>query len=90
MARPLYFVASDNLGIKSGVGQGDIWVRQAPGEPLKRITQGQWSDYYTRDRPDLTKDVFYKNGTWFQLAFDEDNLCHNTYNTLAHPWMVEV
>jgi murein DD-endopeptidase MepM/ murein hydrolase activator NlpD len=83
MARPMYFVA--NSKSPSGiVTKGNIFVRNAPGEPLKRLTDGQWSDWYNRDKPD--SDVIWKEGEWFDRAFAEDNLVHEI-NVKGLPWM---
>lgn len=87
MARPMYYVAADNSGLGASVGVNDIWVRSQPGEPLRRMSAGQWTDYYNRDRPDLTGDLVYKAGSWFAAAFSEDNIVHGV-NKTVHPWMV--
>lgn len=83
MARPMYFAASSASPSKI-VAKDDVFVRSAPGEPLRRLTAGQWSDWYNRDRPD--KDVIWKDGEWFDRAFAEDNLVHEI-NVKGHPWM---
>lgn len=87
MAKPIYFIASDNTGLSVGVGREDVWVRSAPGEPLRRMTQGQWSEYQNNRTPlEGDIDYFWKTGAWFGLAFIEDNVVHG-YNVNAHPWM---
>lgn len=85
MAQPMYFcaVSASPSGI---VAKNDMFVRNAPGEPLLRLTAGQWSDWYWRDLPD--KYVVYKDGNWFDEAFKEDNYVHEV-NVKAHPWMAE-
>ncbi len=87
MPKPIYYLAADNGGLSVNVGKDDVWVRNAPGEPLHRMTQGQWADFNTVAAGLIpNQDYFYKPGSWFGLAFAEDNLVHG-WNVSAHPWL---
>jgi len=87
MPKPIYFIANDNLGLSVGVGREDVWVRPFPGSPLLRMTQGQWTEVNNERTPlEVNKDYFWKSGSWFGLAFAEDNLVR-AWNVSAHPWL---
>lgn len=86
MAQPFYYIASSNNASVT-VGAGDIWVRNAPGEPLLRLTSGQAQEYFTRDSLDYTSpNVKGRAGSWFDAAFAEDAVVAG-YNQTVHPWL---
>lgn len=86
MPRSQYFNALSNS--PSGiVSKGEWWVRATPGAPLVRITAGQAYDQFKMDGLDFTSpNVFTKEGSWFDLAFSEDNEVFKQ-SVKAHPWM---
>lgn len=86
MSKSLYYSATSNS--PSGVvKKGEWWVRTLPGEPLRRVTQGQASDYFALEGLDFNApNVFSKEGSWFDLAFAEDNEVF-AQSAKAHPWM---
>lgn len=86
MSKSLYYNAASDS--PSGVVKtGDWWVRTLPGEPLRRVTHGQASDYFALEGLDFNSpNVTSKDGSWFDLAFAEDNKAHaNTVQ--SHPYM---
>lgn len=74
MANSQYFIASSDS--PSGlVKTADVWVRPAPGEALHYLTAGQAHDWFAMQKLDYNApNVFSKEGGWFDLAFQEDNL----------------
>ena len=89
MPKALYFYASS--ASPSGiVASADIWVRTGPGEPLRKMSQGQAVDDWTLNALDLNSpNVKVKAGSWFDAAFAEDNAVY-LKNVAAHPWMQEI
>jgi len=82
--KPIYYVATGNNKTVT-VGKGDIWVRSAPGEPLRRMTQGQASDFWALDGLDLNSpNVHQMPPEWFDAAFAEDRTVARL-NALTHP-----
>lgn len=89
MPLPLFYVASSDSPSKI-VKANDTWVRSAPGEPLRRLTVGQATDWRTSlGIVDFTSpNLIGKPGTWFDAAFAEDRVVHEQ-NLLAHPWLAQ-
>lgn len=68
-----YFIASSN-NASGTVKQGDVWVRGFPGAPLTALTAGQAHDWFALQKLDYNAPgVYSKPGSWFDLAFAEDN-----------------
>lgn len=88
MPRSQYFSAT-SASPSGVVSAGEWWVRPTPGAPLLRISAGQAHDQFAMDGLDYNSpNVFSKDGSWFDLAFAEDNDAH-AQSEKAHPWMVE-
>lgn len=87
MTLPLFYVATSDSPSKI-VKSGETWVRSAPGEPLRRLTNGQATDWRTAlGIIDFTSpNLIGKPGGWFDAAFAEDELVHEV-NVQAHPWL---
>lgn len=73
MASSQYFIAS-SANASGTVKQGDVWVRGYPGAPLTALTAGQAYDWFALQKLDFNApNVYSKDGSWFDLAFAEDN-----------------
>lgn len=72
MANSQYFVATSDS--PSGIVKAnDVWVRPAPGEGLHFLTAGQAHDWFAMNGLDFNSpNVFGKEGSWYDLAFQED------------------
>jgi len=89
LPKSIYYIAS-SASPSGYVANGDIWVRTAPGEALRKMTSGQATDYFVLDGLDFTSpNVKSKPGSWFDAAFAEDNAVY-LKNVQAHPWMQEI
>jgi len=73
MPNSQYFIASSN-NASGTVKAGDVWVRGFPGAPLTALTAGQAHDWFDLQMLDYNaRNVYSKDGSWFDLAFAEDN-----------------
>lgn len=73
MANSQYFIASSD-NASGTVKAGDVWTRGFPGAPLTALTAGQAHDWFALQMLDYNaRNVYSKEGSWFDLAFAEDN-----------------
>lgn len=80
LSKPIYYMATS--GYTQGgmtIAVNDIWVRTAPGEPLRFCTNGQAAEFWAPEgiswsTPDRLKG---REGSWFFGAFAEDTVARN-------------